>query len=92
MTNEVCIFFCEKLSENFEKGIDKLYPVWYNIYSKRVTPRIKKERKKMKKIYVLCQMKNNEMKTFYFNDFEEYNGFIYRHGAEIAKQLKLGTC
>jgi hypothetical protein len=37
-------------------------------------------------------MKTGEVKTFYFNNFEEHSAFMWRHGSEIAKQLKLGTC
>lgn len=37
-------------------------------------------------------MKTNELKTFYFNNHDEYAGFIWRHGSEIAKQIRLGTC
>ena len=44
------------------------------------------------RIYVNILTKSNEVKTLYFNSFDEYTAYVWRHGNEISKQLHMGTC
>lgn len=75
-----------------KKGIDKVKNVCYTMYVKGEQMfALKEGLKKMKKFYVICDLKNGGLTTIYYDSLDEWSAYYRENKANIRKVIKCGV-